>query len=343
MVIMALAVTSYLLAEVASAGLVPITTFGLAVSLGVGIRSSSVPTALNVAAVLVALTVLAQLPQQRGGVTNRSLMGYFDQPIHTIRDRFLRAARFVGIDLRAELHPARSERFRAIVVGLILGLPLVFLFGMLFMAADARFEVGLTRLVAAVVRGGSVARMVGALPIVLVVVGVWRSARTPIVLGPSANGTLRIQQVSGITVPVSLVAMFSMFVLSQVIGDRPALVRNIDFARNAREGFLELVAVTALIVAVLLVLDWLARTEDGARSAMFDRLATTLIVLTGVVMLSALDHMRLYVDANGLTELRVYTTAFMLWIGFILVWFARTILHNRHARFAFGLLLSGLS
>jgi len=66
-------------------------------------------------------------------------------------------------------------------------------------------------------------------------------------------------------------------------------------------------------------------------------------VLTGVVMLSALDHMRLYVDANGLTELRVYTTAFMLWIGFILVWFARTILHNRHARFAFGLLLSGLS
>ena len=209
------------------------------------------------------------------------------------------------------------------------------------MAADARFEVGLTRLVLAVVRGGSVSRMAGALAIALVVVGVWRSARTSIVLGPSTNGTLRIQQVSGITVLFSLVAIFSMFVLTQVIGDRPALVRNIDFARNAREGFFELVAVTALVVAVLLILDWLARTEDGARSAMFDRLATTLIVLTGVVMLSALDRMRLYVDANGLTELRVYTTVFMLWIGFILVWFARTILHNRHARFAFGLLLSG--
>ena len=60
------------------------------------------------------------------------------------------------------------------------------------------------------------------------------------------------------------------------------------------------------------------------------------MVLTGVVMVSALGRMRLYVEANGLTELRLYTTVFMLWIGFILVWLARTVLHNQHARFALG-------
>ena len=98
---------------------------------------------------------------------------------------------------------------------------------------------------------------------------------------------------------------------------------------------------TALVVAVLLIFDWLTRAEGRLRSKAFDRLAIALMVLTGVVMVSALGRMRLYVEANGLTELRLYTTVFMLWIGFILVWLARTVLHNQHARFALGMMMSG--
>jgi hypothetical protein len=131
-----------------------------------------------------------------------------------------------------------------------------------------------------------------------------------------------------------------MFVLTQVIGDQPELVRNSDYAENAREGFFELVAVTALVMAVLLVFDWLTRSPDGTRSHAFDRIAVLLIVLTGVVMLSALQRMRLYVELRGLTELRLYTTVFMVWIGFLLIWFVRTILINHHARFAYGLVMS---
>jgi hypothetical protein len=51
--------------------------------------------------------------------------------------------------------------------------------------------------------------------------------------------------------------------------------------------------------------------------------------------------MRLYTQEFGLTELRLYTTAFMFWIFAVLVWFLLTVLRGYRARFAFGALVTG--
>jgi hypothetical protein len=48
--------------------------------------------------------------------------------------------------------------------------------------------------------------------------------------------------------------------------------------------------------------------------------------------------MRLYQQEFGLTELRVYTTAFMLWLALLFIWFALTVLRDHREAFAVGAL-----
>jgi hypothetical protein len=52
--------------------------------------------------------------------------------------------------------------------------------------------------------------------------------------------------------------------------------------------------------------------------------------------------MRLYTEEYGLTELRLYTTAFMLWITAATVWYLAMVLRDRRERFLFGALAAGL-
>jgi hypothetical protein len=53
--------------------------------------------------------------------------------------------------------------------------------------------------------------------------------------------------------------------------------------------------------------------------------------------------MYLYQQQFGLTELRLYTTVFMVWISVVLLWFVLTVLRARRDRFAFGALLTGFA
>ncbi len=73
----------------------------------------------------------------------------------------------------------------------------------------------------------------------------------------------------------------------------------------------------------------------------FRRLAGILLVLLAVVMASALERMRLYVAAYGLSETRLYTTAFMVLLLGVFAWFAWTVLRGLPQRFAFGALIQG--
>ena len=68
-----------------------------------------------------------------------------------------------------------------------------------------------------------------------------------------------------------------------------------------------------------------------------------MVGLLFVVVASALQRMYLYQQEFGLTELRLYTTVFMLWISTVLIWFVLTVLSARRDLFAFGALLAGFA
>jgi hypothetical protein len=115
----------------------------------------------------------------------------------------------------------------------------------------------------------------------------------------------------------------------------------LTYAEYARRGFFELVAVTALILPLLLVLEWLLHKDHPVPLRWFRSLAAFQVILLFVIMASALQRMRLYQSEFGLTELRFYTTTFMGWLALVFMWFMATVLRGRRDRFAFGALLTG--
>jgi hypothetical protein len=52
--------------------------------------------------------------------------------------------------------------------------------------------------------------------------------------------------------------------------------------------------------------------------------------------------MRLYQENFGLTELRLYTTAFMFWLCAALAWLAFTVLRGQRERFTFGVFVAAM-
>jgi hypothetical protein len=115
----------------------------------------------------------------------------------------------------------------------------------------------------------------------------------------------------------------------------------LTYAEYARRGFFELVAVATLVLPFLLFVHWLLRPEDAVAQRLFQWLAGIEIGLLFVIMASAFERMRLYQAEYGLSEQRLYPTAFMGWLAVVFVWFALTVLRGRRERFAFGAMVAG--
>ncbi len=145
----------------------------------------------------------------------------------------------------------------------------------------------------------------------------------------------------------SLNVLFASFVLVQLryfFGGAAWVMSaaGVTYADYARRGFFELVWVAALVLPLLLGFHHLLREGRARDEKVFRLLAGTQVALLFVIMASAIGRMRLYQSEYGLTELRVYTTAFMFWLALVFVWFAWTVLARRErARFAAGALIAG--
>jgi hypothetical protein len=121
------------------------------------------------------------------------------------------------------------------------------------------------------------------------------------------------------------------------------VTEGLTYAEYARRGFFELVAAAALVVPVLLAGDW-AAADDARRGRLVLRATSTvLVVLLGGVLASAAFRMRLYQNAYGLTEDRLYVSVFMVWLTGVLAWLAVTVLRGRRRGFAFGAIAGGLA
>jgi len=88
------------------------------------------------------------------------------------------------------------------------------------------------------------------------------------------------------------------------------------YAQYARGGFMELATVTMLTLAVVAAILSRVAPADGPLARV---LVGLLCGLTLVIVGSALWRMRLYVDAFGFTRTRLLATAFIIWLGLILV------------------------
>ena len=237
-------------------------------------------------------------------------------------------------------------RARAGLRALVLAIPVLLVFGLLFANADPvfgsllalpdlRLDVIASHLfIAGFVTWATAGWLHGAFATVAPTAARERQ--------PSISlGTLDLTAILG-----GLVALFGAFVAVQVGwlfgGER--LVRSttgLGYAEYARHGFFELVWVSLLVLPVLLGTRALIRDADTAAVRRHKLLAAPLLVLVGGVMASALGRMALYVHYYGPSTARLYASVFMGWLAIVFAWFGLTVLRGRTRDFAAGMTITG--
>ncbi|WP_405611030.1 DUF4153 domain-containing protein [Streptomyces sp. NBC_01508] len=118
--------------------------------------------------------------------------------------------------------------------------------------------------------------------------------------------------------------LFAVFIgvqLTVLFGgyDKVLSETGLTYSEYATQGFWQLLGATLLTLLVIgLARRWAPR--DGARDRLLvNAVLGVLCALTLVVVASALRRMDLYVDAYGLTRLRVSVAAMELWLGLVIV------------------------
>ena len=246
--------------------------------------------------------------------------------------------------------PARMGQLRAVGVGVLLAVPLLAVFGALFASADRTFALVVRETFhfdpQSLFQHAFFILLWGAL-----VAGYLRGT----LLGKPEWVTMgerlspRIVGLSFTTVATALGLLNLLFVIflglqaSYLFGGAAYVQRatGLTLAEYARHGFFELVTASGLVLPLLLGADWATARDTADHRTSFRALIGLTVLLVGVMLASALQRMSLYVQAFGLTELRVYTTAFMAGLAGVFAWFAWTVLRGQRARFAFGALVQG--
>lgn len=236
-----------------------------------------------------------------------------------------------------------------IALGGVVAIPLLLLFGSLFASADPVFGNGLRRLTQV-----DFGRWLGH----AVATGFWAWISAGFawrVLRPADFGSwtnwrpeapVRSPHIEILTVLALLSVLFLAFVGVQIpylFGD-DILVRNtpgLTFAEYARRGFFELLAVAVLLLPLLRLADWLLGDGKGIR--IFRRLAGLLLGLLGVILVSAVKRMGLYVEAYGWTGDRLYALAMLAWLAWAAGFLAATLLPGRRPYFAGGAVAGALA
>lgn len=112
------------------------------------------------------------------------------------------------------------------------------------------------------------------------------------------------------------------------------------YAEYARSGFFQLAIAAMVAIPAVLTAGWIVAPSSEHRRR-FLGLAYGLAAGVVLVLASAAHRMWLYVDAYGLTEARLYASAFMVWLAIVAIWLAATIAAGRSERFAAGSLVAG--
>lgn len=268
----------------------------------------------------------------------------------------VRAASQAGVLLGRDISwepVTRSGRWQAApasLAGVLLAVPVVLVFGGLLSSAEPQFAALVDRLfgwdlstvASHIALTGSLAWLTAGYLHGLA------SRRRWLLEPPEMPGAPRIG-LPQLAIPLGALALmlllFAVIQTGYLFGGAETVLRTtgLTLAEYARRGFFELVAVATLVLLLLLAMH--AAVDRSNRKAVrgLTVLSGALIALVGVVMASALVRMRLYVHNFGLSEERIYATAFMLWVGAVLAWFAITVLRERASRFAYGAVIAGFA
>lgn len=308
-------------------------------------RDSATLRALDWMAIIVsaALVITRQTAPFWAPTLGRMFQSVFNLAGHCLAGFVHLVAR--DIDWSQQRSGAVAANARGAAVGVLMAIPMLIIFTVLFVRADAAFEnffngvmslkiadhilplsLG-TWIAGSYLRGALIAPHAEPPPL-------------PIAISDGVKlGSMELNVALGL-----LNALFATFVAVQAqylfgTAQMVTATPGMTFSSYARRGFFELVTVALLVLPILLCADAWHAKEKSKRALRIQSLVLVGFVLC--IMASAMHRMRLYQVEYGLTELRWYTVAFMIWLAFVFVLFCVTVLREARPLFAVGVLASG--
>lgn len=248
-----------------------------------------------------------------------------------------------------DLRPGSLDpRLWASLRGILLAIPVLVLFGLLFASADAVFSAYADGIIALASEEalGHLAMLLG---FAWVSTGLLAGVACRQVLNRARARTRRDRhflEIGDIEVGVMLglvLALFASFVVLQLgylFGGRETieLRSGLTVADYARRGFFESLVISGLTLALLI---FVAGIKCSRR--VFQPLAGLLILCVLIILLSAGQRLDIYVEEFGLTLARLTAAAIMLWLGLCFSLFILTLFRGRSRDFAAGLIVSGVA
>lgn len=241
-----------------------------------------------------------------------------------------------------------SEKYKQIAVGLIISVPILLLFVLLFAGADQVFGNGIERLFSI---------KIDVDPLLT-----WRFVRTAIftfiggaffyalindghALTEGKNTAKKISPVSAAVVLLLVNVLFAIFVFIQIkylFGSHDFVIsQNITFAHYARNGFFQLVWV--MVFSALLILAFYRSAWHHGQNILVSVLKLVLIAQIFVIAVSALKRMNLYQTEYGFTTLRLYVEWFIYFVCAMYILLAAAIIKNySFKKFFHGVLICGV-
>ena len=93
----------------------------------------------------------------------------------------------------------------------------------------------------------------------------------------------------------------------------------ITYAEYARKGFFEMCAIAVINLGIVFSSLLLAKKKNGKVSGGVQAVATFICLFNLIIIATAISKMVLYIDAYGMTVLRLTTSAFMVFMGIVFI------------------------
>lgn len=247
-----------------------------------------------------------------------------------IMDEFGAGYEIIGKSLK---NSKVASKLRMIVVGLLISLPLTLIVAALLSSADAGVATLLKRI-------GKLFTedlfeifwefLIGLL------IGAWMFAamycatnhiRYPEICDTAFEQKLEEKHIIptlGLCASVTPICLlYTAYVISQISYFCSAffgkLPNTMSYAEYARRGFFELCAIAVLNLIVILVTTGCCKRTKGQQPTAAKIYGCVLCLFTLFIIATAIAKMVLYIDAYGLTRLRLYTTWFMVLLAIVFV------------------------
>ena len=243
-----------------------------------------------------------------GGIALAWLTGWFVKPFSGI-------PAFFGVT-ESLLSGDNKSTVKKVALGIGVTLPLILILLALLSGADRAFGYHLEQLV----HRWNFASLVGHTIVVVIAFGLFYSFLWNIGYGAKARTapkiSARIDIVVCYIVLGAVILLYIVFcaVMFTYLFAGAGLPGGMTYSEYAREGFAQTVAVCAINLLIFGVF-----LRFGAQSRIATGLLASLLALTGVMLFSGFVRLGLYIDAFGMTWLRLLSAWFIIYLAAVII------------------------